>query len=1234
MNDLHGWTPIRVSQHQGGSLTGWCLNLGIPVTAVADSYTAAENTALTVAAPGVLANDGGSPAPTVTSYDTTSAHGGTVSMASNGGFTYTPAASFLGDDTFTYTASNGGTSVGTVTIHVTQIPVVTGATLSRQQGSTAAGSTIATVSDAETPAGALTIATGSSTGISLTGVTNTAGTVTATVGATCTATTGAHTVSVQATDSDNFTGTGTLTVNVTANTAPTLSYGSLATNVGTPVTGDPLTGPSDNGSVTALAVQSVAPSAGGVTVDGPATGTPGRIHVDGSVAAGSYTVTVRATDNCGQITDVPVTLSVNDAPTVNAGPDDTTRLIFGPYTLAGTASDDGLAPGTGLVTTWSQVSGPGTTTFDDAHSLTAAATFDVGGVYVLQLSATDGQLTSTDTVQITVQSQPTITVPSDITVGEASPGAGANVAFTVTATGFPTPTISCLDGATAVSSGDHFASGSHTIVCEADNVAGTDSGSFTITVTSGPVLTVPADITVNESAPGAGRSVPFSVTATGVPTPVIACVEGATTVASGDTFAVGTHTISCTASSTSGTDTKTFHIVVRSLPVISVPADFSVLENPAGSGHAAVPFTVTATGYPTPTIACVEGATAVASGDTFTTGAHTISCTATNGAGTDTGSFVLTVRAGPVLTVPSAITVTEASLGSGAAVPFTVTATGVPTPTVVCLDGAVTVSSGDTFASGVHTIACSATNTVGADTKSFTITVRSVPVLTVPAGFTAVEAPVGSGTASVPFATTATGTPLPTTVCSIAAVLVLSPVSLTIGAHQVDCVATNSVGTDTRSFTITVVPGNHAPLAVAGGPYTVLEGQPLTLNASGSSDADGDPLSYSWDVNGDGTFGDATGVSPTLTWAQLTALGITDGPATFAVTVRVDDAKSAPVVSAAVGLTVLDAAPSGSITGSPQWTTGLAVSLVFGATDPSATDAAAGFGYIVHWGDGAVTGPVHSGATLAKTHTYAHPGGYTVTLDVLDKDGVAGAQVTRTLTVAAVAPDVCGKGRTLLVGGTPGNDVIAITAGTTSKTVRVVVNGVAEPVAVGFTRVVVDAGAGNDRVTFTGGPAVSRIVYGGAGDDVLSSGNGPAVLVGGPGRDVLTGGTQRDVLIGGAGADIETGGGGDDILLDGATAFDEPTTASEKALCGIQAEWTRTDVSFAGRISHLLGHGHGSKAGTHFVLSGRHRNVFSGGDKDVLDAGTGLNWFLCNAKGKGVLDTIVHRRSTDVVTDL
>jgi uncharacterized delta-60 repeat protein len=103
---------------------------------------------------------------------------------------------------------------------------------------------------------------------------------------------------------------------------------------------------------------------------------------------------------------------------------------------------------------------------------------------------------------------------------------------------------------------------------------------------------------------------------------------------------------------------------------------------------------------------------------------------------------------------------------------------------------------------------------------------------------------------------------------------------------------------------------NVAPTADPGGPYVIAEGQSLALDASNSFDPDlSDTLTYSWDVNGDGIFGDAAGVNPTLSWAQLNGLGIVSGPHLNDVRVRVDDGQ-VEVESAATTLTVNAVAPS------------------------------------------------------------------------------------------------------------------------------------------------------------------------------------------------------------------------------------------------------------------------------------------------------------------------------------
>jgi ELWxxDGT repeat protein/autotransporter-associated beta strand protein len=85
------------------------------------------------------------------------------------------------------------------------------------------------------------------------------------------------------------------------------------------------------------------------------------------------------------------------------------------------------------------------------------------------------------------------------------------------------------------------------------------------------------------------------------------------------------------------------------------------------------------------------------------------------------------------------------------------------------------------------------------------------------------------------------------------------------------------------------VGGNSPPTANAGGPYSVTQGGSVALGGTGS-DPDGDPLSFTWDLDADGVFGetglaaergDEVGPSPTF---QAAPAG---GPATVVVTLRV-----------------------------------------------------------------------------------------------------------------------------------------------------------------------------------------------------------------------------------------------------------------------------------------------------------------------------------------------------------
>jgi hypothetical protein len=90
-----------------------------PPVANGDSYTTNYQTLLTVAAPGVLANDSDADGNTLTaSLASPPAHGSVV-LNANGGFTYTPAAAFSGTDSFRYTASDGTATSAPATVALT-----------------------------------------------------------------------------------------------------------------------------------------------------------------------------------------------------------------------------------------------------------------------------------------------------------------------------------------------------------------------------------------------------------------------------------------------------------------------------------------------------------------------------------------------------------------------------------------------------------------------------------------------------------------------------------------------------------------------------------------------------------------------------------------------------------------------------------------------------------------------------------------------------------------------------------------------------------------------------------------------------------------------------------------------------------------------------------------------------------------------------------------------------------
>ncbi len=76
---------------------------------------------------------------------------------------------------------------------------------------------------------------------------------------------------------------------------------------------------------------------------------------------------------------------------------------------------------------------------------------------------------------------------------------------------------------------------------------------------------------------------------------------------------------------------------------------------------------------------------------------------------------------------------------------------------------------------------------------------------------------------------------------------------------------------DTEEHKIIIGTINHAPIAVAGGPYASQPGEPIQLDGTGSYDPDpGDSIvAYEWDLDGDGEYDDSTEPNPVITWNDV-----------------------------------------------------------------------------------------------------------------------------------------------------------------------------------------------------------------------------------------------------------------------------------------------------------------------------------------------------------------------------
>ena len=183
---------------------------------------------------------------------------------------------------------------------------------------------------------------------------------------------------------------------------------------------------------------------------------------------------------------------------------------------------------------------------------------------------------------------------------------------------------------------------------------------------------------------------------------------------------------------------------------------------------------------------------------------------------------------------------------------------------------------------------------------------------------------------------------------------------------------------------------NDKPIADANGPYNVNEGSWIFLDGSSSYDPDGTITLYEWDLDNDGQYDDASGVTHNAKFEN-------DGTFTIGLKVTDNEGEVGFNVSTVI---VNNVAPTvGAECFSNAVNEGDPVSFLGDFTDPGKLSET----YTIEWDFG--DGKTSTTGSLNPTHIYGDNGLYIVTLTVIDNDGGIGIDTTDIL-VNNVAPTV------------------------------------------------------------------------------------------------------------------------------------------------------------------------------------------------------------------------------------
>ncbi|MFO0820652.1 MAG: Ig-like domain-containing protein [Pirellulales bacterium] len=1091
--------------------------------AVNDSFTAAANTALTIdAGSGVLANDTDGDSDPLTALLVSNPSHGTVTLNSNGSFTYTPTTGYSGSDSFTYKANDGADDSNTATVSITvSAPNV---------------APVAVNDSYSTPAStALTIAVGSGvlandtdansnplTAVLVANPTNGTLTLNANGSFTYTPTTGfsgSDSFTYKANDGSLDSNTATVTITVLAlNAAPVAVNDSYSTPASTTLTiaagSGVLVNDTDANSNPLTAVLVANPTNGTLTLNAngsftytPTTGFSGSDSFtykanDGSLDSNTATVTITVS----ALNAAPV--AVNDSYSTPAS----TALTIAAG--AGVLANDTDANSNPLTTVLVTNPTNGTLTLNANGSFTYTPNSGFTGVDGFTYKANDGTIDSN-------------AAAVSITVTAANVAPVANVdsyaAFTATAVN--------ISAAQGVLANDTDANGN---TLNAVLVSGPTNGVLTLNPDGSFTYTSNAGFTGSDSFTYKASDGALESTNTLVSLTVVA--PNVAPVGVTDSYgAVSGATLTVPASSgVLANDTDVNNDTLSASLITNVQHGVLTL-NSDGS------FTYT----PTVGYAGADSFTYRANDGELNSSATTVNITVTSNPPTAVADSY-TVFSNAVLTRTAAqgVLANDTDIDGN-----NLTAIVVTQPTHGSLmfnsDGSFTYSPTTGYV-GSDSFTYKA-NDGSNDSGVVTATITVIATNTAPVAVNDSYSIASGSTLTVPQATGVLTNDTDVDGNTLTATIVNNPTngSLTLNANGSFTYTPNSGFTGVDSFnyrasdgtatsnvasvSISVTaPANTAPVAVADS-FTATAGQTLTIAASGvlanDTDANGNTLtavlvtaptngSLTLNTNGSFTYTPNSGFTGSDSFSYKANDGTADSAnATVAITVQPSTATND---NGATSITI-----SGPTTGIRS--EDLTFTLV--AVGSTATQVT----FDLDWNnDGTIDQSVTGAPTgVSVTRAFGTAGAQTF------KATLNGGTLSQTSTVTLT--DVVRSGATLTVGGTSGNDTIVVGRNRRNDVV-VRLNGVVVGQYRGLSHIIVHGGDGNDVITADKYLMQRVSLHGGAGNDTLTGGFRNDLLDGGDGNDVLRGGWGNDVLVGGAGTDNLQGDFGDDVLIGGTGA--------------------------------------------------------------------------------------------------